>query len=165
MSNSLSRRMNRSLNRNQNMPASIFSVQPFGTLRDELDQLLSNWFSSSESGTQMPAFSPSLDMHETDSGYEVKVDLPGVKPSEVNVHVADNMLTISGERRFEKHEGKKGEESTPHLVERYHGTFSRSIMLPAAVKQDKIEAEFRDGVLRISLPKAEETKPFKVAVK
>ena len=160
MPTTLARRINRGRN---NLP-SIFSADPFGALREEFDQMLTNWFSTSDNSAVLPSFSPSLDMHETESGYEVKVDLPGVKANEVNVQVADNVLTISGERKYEKTECKKG-ETTPHCVERYHGTFSRSIMLPAPVKQDKIDAQCREGVLTITLPKAEETKPCKIAVK
>jgi HSP20 family protein len=151
--------------RNQGLP-SIFAIEPFHALRDEFDQLLSNWFA--DSGQSMPAsFSPLLDLNETDSAYEVQVDLPGVKASEINVQLHDNVLTISGERKYEKTDPKDKDKkgSTPHFVERYHGTFSRSIVLPAAVKQDKIDAKFQDGVLKLTLPKADEVKPVQIAVK
>jgi len=143
---------------------SVFVTDPFGMLRDEFDQMLTNWFSNSDNPAALPSFSPSLDLSETDMNYEVKVDLPGIKGNEVQVQVADNVLTISGERKGEKHDGHKP-NGTPHFVERYHGTFSRSIVLPAAVKQDKIEAQYRDGVLTVMLPKAEETKPCNITVK
>ena len=98
----------------------------------------------------------------------VKVDLPGLQASDLNVQVNENVLTISGERKYEKKDEKKDEKTgnlTPHYIERYHGTFSRSVVLPAPVKQDKIEAEYKDGVLSVTLPKAEVTKPCKIAVK
>jgi len=160
MSTTLSRRIHRG---RAGLP-SVFSTDPFGTLRDEFDQMLANWFSTTDNAATLPSFAPMLDMSETDANYEVKVDLPGVKASEVNVQVADNVLTISGERKYEKTEGKK-DGGKPHCIERYHGTFSRSIVLPAAVKQDKIDAQYRDGVLTVLLPKAEECKPCQITVK
>ena len=85
------------------------------------------------------------------------------------MQVSDNVLTINGERKYEKTEGKKSDGKknggTPHYVERYHGTFSRSVVLPTAVKQDQIEAQYRDGVLTVTLPKAEEAKPCEVTIK
>lgn len=146
---------------------SIFSVDPFSSLRDDFDHMLSKWFQETDAGP-LSAFSPSLDMHETDTNYEVKVDLPGLQASDFNVQLSDNVLTISGERQYEKTDGKeKGKKngSTPHYVERYHGTFSRTIMLPGAVKNDKIDAQYRDGVLTVTLPKAEEAKACQIAVK
>ena len=102
MTTTLARRTNRSRN---GLP-SIFSTDPFGALRDEFDQMLSNWFSSSDAaGTT--SFSPLLDLNETDSSFEVKVDLPGIQASDLHVQVSDNVLTINGERKYEKTEGKK----------------------------------------------------------
>lgn len=126
--------------------------------------MLSNWFSGPESASERAIFSPMLDMNETDSSYEVKVDLPGVKAEEVNVQIVDNVLTINGERRCEKMDNAKG-NATPHYVERYHGSFSRSVILPATVKQDQVDAQFHNGVLTITLPKAEEVKPCHIPVK
>ena len=142
----------------------IFSGEPFGALRHEFDQMLSNWFHMVDRTSGPLSFSPSLDMNETDANYEVKVDLPGLQANDVHVQVSDNILTISGERKYETKEEKKGSE-TPHFVERYHGTFSRSIVLPAPVKQDKIDAQYQDGVLSVTLPKAETAKPCKIPVK
>jgi len=165
MTTTLARRTSRS---RAGLP-SIFSADPFGSLRDEFDQMLSNWFSTSDNSLVQPSFSPMLDLNETDSNYEVKVDLPGIQASDLHVQVSDNVLTISGERKYEKTDGKKGESKknggTPHYVERYHGTFSRSVMLPTAVKQDKIDAQYRDGVLTVTLPKTEDAKPCEITVK
>lgn len=161
MNTSLARRSNRA---GTGLP-SIFSDEPFSVMCQEFDQMLSNWFSH-QSG--LPSFSPLLDMTETDSDYLIKVDLPGLQASDLNVQVSDNILTISGERKYEKKEDlnddKTGKE-TPHYIERYHGTFSRSVVLPAPVKQDKIDAQYKDGVLSVTLPKAETAKPCKIAVK
>ena len=147
---------------------SIFSGEPFGSLRQEFDQMLSNWFSNVDNQAGLPSFSPSLDMTETDAAYEVKVDLPGLQASDLNVQVSDNILTISGERKYEKKDEKKDDKTgkeTPHYIERYHGTFSRSVVLPAPVQQDHIDAEYKDGVLSVTLPKAEVKTPCKITVK
>jgi len=159
MTTTLSRRANRS----RAGAPSIFSTDPFGALRDEFDQMLSNWFSTSENAPAFSRFAPLLDMNETDSNYEVRVDLPGMKPSDVHVQVSDNVLTISGERKSEVTDSKNS--GTPHYVERYCGSFSRSIVLPTGVKQDKIDAQYRDGVLTVSLPKAQESKPCEIAIR
>jgi len=161
MSTTLSRRANRG---RSSLP-SIFSTDPFGGLRDEFDQMLTNWFSSSDNGGHMPSYAPMVDMSESDANYEVQVDLPGIKPEDVKVQVCDNVLTISGERKSERMEGRKNGGGMPHYVERYHGTFSRSIVLPAAVKQEGLDAQYRDGVLTVTLPKAEEAKPCQIPVK
>jgi len=156
---------------------SIFSVDPMSSLREEFDQLLSNWFMGS--GREMRwAFSPSFDLSETDTEYLVQADLPGVNANELNVQVSDNVLTISGERKYEKTDaGEKNEKDkkggdkndknapTTHFVERYHGTFSRSIVLPGTVEQDKIDAEYHDGVLTVKLPKGAEDKPRQISIK
>jgi HSP20 family protein len=148
---------------------SIFSIDPFTSLRDEFDHLLSNWFVDNTESMKT-ACSPSLDMTENDTNYEIKVDLPGIQANEINVQLSDNVLTISGERKYEKTDGgekdkeKKGGAKT-HFVERYYGSFSRSILLPGAVKQDKIDAKYADGGLTVSLPKAEESKPCQISVK
>lgn len=121
---------------------SIFPGAPLNAMRQEFDQMLSNWFSHFDHPSAIPSFSPLLDLTETDSDYRIKVDLPGLRASDLNVQVSDNILTISGERKSEKTEEQKNERSgkeKPHYVERYHGTFSRSVVLPGPVNQDKID--------------------------
>ena len=136
-------------------------------MREEFDHMLSNWFDGG--GHEMAAtYMPSFDLTETDSHYQVHADLPGIQANELKVQVSDNVLTISGERKFEKNEGgekDKKNAARPHFVERYHGSFSRSIVLPGNVKQDKIDAQYRDGVLTVMLPKAAECKPCQIEVK
>jgi HSP20 family protein len=147
--------LTRRTGRQRNGLSSIFATDPFGRLRDEFDQMLTTWFSD-QNTSPMSSFAPSLDLSETETNYVVKVDLPGIQPNEINVQVSDNVLTISGERKFEKTDGKEKEHEnkngTSHFVERFHGTFSRSIVMPGAVKQKNIDATYRDGVLTISLP-------------
>lgn len=83
--------------------------------------MLSAWFADNEAAG-LPTFSPSLDVSENEGGYDVKVDLPGLQPNEINVQLSDNILTISGERKFEKTDDKdKGKKGARHIVELYHG--------------------------------------------
>jgi HSP20 family protein len=101
-----------------------------------------------------------LDLSETDQTFEVRLDVPGVNPKEIDIQQNANMLTISGERREEKEEKGK----TYHFVERSFGSFSRSVSLPSPVKEDAIEARYKDGVLTVTLPKTEEAKSRKIAI-
>ncbi len=104
-----------------------------------------------------------LDLVETDQAYEVHMDLPGVKPDQVDIQVNNNMLTIRGQREEQHEEGGKGKQY--HRVERRFGSFSRSVLLPNSVNDFEAVAEFDDGVLRITLPKSEQARPRKINIK
>ena len=104
---------------------------------------------------------PSLDVSETPSTVGVRMDVPGMNSEEIDIRLANGVLTISGERKEEMEE--KGR--TFHRVERSYGSFSRSITLPAAVAEDKVEAQYNDGVLTVTLQKTEEAKARKIEVK
>ena len=99
-------------------------------------------------------------MREDKDKFTVHVELPGFKREDINVSLDEGALVISGERKAETPE----EGTTIHRQERYYGTFSRALKLPAAVAADKVKAAFRDGILTISLPKAEEAKPKSITV-
>lgn len=106
-------------------------------------------------------WAPSVDISEDDKEWLVKADLPEVKKDDVKVTVEDGTLTITGERKFEKEEkGKKY-----HRVERAYGNFVRSFTLPDGADGAKVSAEFKDGVLKVRLPKNEKTAPKAVEVK
>lgn len=107
------------------------------------------------------AWNPSVDIFENDSEVVMKAELPGMNAKDIEVKLENNVLTLKGERRFEK----ETKEENYHRIEREYGTFTRSFALPAAVNGDKVTAEYKDGVLKIVLPKKEETKskPIKVA--
>ncbi|MDY0165104.1 MAG: Hsp20/alpha crystallin family protein [Thermoguttaceae bacterium] len=96
-----------------------------------------------------------------DFEYEITLDLPGLKPDEVNVELKENQLWVSGERRHEAEEKGK----TYHRIERAYGQFRRVIPLASQVKTDAIEAEYHDGVLRITVPKSEAAQPKRIEVK
>ena len=106
-------------------------------------------------------FVPNVDVVEKEGEFEVTVDLPGLKPEEVKVEFQGGALWITGERKEEKEEKGK----TYHRVERSYGEFRRVLPLPSAVIEDKIEAKFTDGVLKVSVPKAEEAKAKHIEVK
>lgn len=105
-------------------------------------------------------WAPPADIHETDSDLVVTTDLPGVDPKNIDVRVENNVLSITGERHFER----KVENENFHRVERMYGTFARSFTLSTPVQADRIQATYKDGVLRISLPKAEQAKPKRITI-
>ncbi len=98
---------------------------------------------------------PSVDINETDDVYTITADLPGVKKKDVKVTLKDGVLEINGERTLKS----KEDDSTYHRRERSQGSFSRSFHLPETVLEDKISAGFKDGILSVEVPKAEEVKP------
>ncbi len=104
---------------------------------------------------------PALDVYQTDNEIVVKAGLPGVKADEVQISVANGVLSIRGEVK----EAKDERQGTYHLRERRYGSFARSISLPTDVDADKAHAEFDDGVLTLTLPKSEQVKPKTITVK
>ena len=140
--------------------ASLWSRDPFTALRDEMNDLRSRFLGEDE-GWLAGTFAPSLDLVETDTTVEVRMDLPGVKPKDIDIQLNGNLLTVTAERAEEKEE--KGR--TFHRVERHTGRFSRSLTLPAPVVESEVAAEYHDGVLSITLPKTDESKAHKIKVK
>jgi HSP20 family protein len=134
---------------------------PFTALREQMNELQSRFWGDEDEGWFSGALAAPVDLSETDTAVEVRMDLPGVKPDDIDIQVNGNLLTITGQRKEEKEE--KGR--TFHRVERTSGSFSRSITLPTAVNESEVAAEYRDGVLHITLPKSEVAKPHKIKVK
>ena len=134
--------------------------EPFRTLREEMQDLAGRFWGEEGDGWLLGG-APSIDLSETDTSVQAALDLPGVKANEIDIQVNGNILTVSGERKEEKEE--KGR--TYHRLERRVGSFSRSITLPCAVQEGEAAAEYRDGVLTITLPKSEECKSHKIKVK
>lgn len=133
---------------------------PVTNLRDHLNRLFD------ENVTNRPVesfgdWAPALDAFEDKDKYVVSVELPGIKKEDIHVTVHDGVLTISGERKSEK----DVKEGTVHRTERYYGKFSRSVSLPSVVQADKVAAAYKDGVLSVEIPKAEEAKPKQIEVK
>jgi HSP20 family protein len=114
-----------------------------------------------EEAFTLAEWAPAVDITEDDKEYTIKVELPGVNKEDVRVSMEGDVLSISGERKAEKEEKNK----KYHRVERIYGTFARSFTLPKGTAGDKISAEFKDGVLRVHLPKDEAAKPKSIDVK
>ena len=132
-------------------------------VRNNMDGILKDFFGNTfgEAGLRGNAnWLPLVDLYETDDAFMIDVDLPGMKKSDVEVSFEDGVLHISGERSEEQ----AGEKPQYHRIERVHGRFSRAIELVTPVQADKIKATFKDGVLSIDVPKAEEVKPVRVQI-
>ena len=106
------------------------------------------------------SWAPAVDIFEQDGHIVLKAELPGVDPKDVEVRVENNVLTLRGERKLDDEVQKENY----HRVERAYGSFSRSFTLPTVVDTEKIKAEYRDGVLRVSLPKREEARPKQISI-
>jgi HSP20 family protein len=105
-------------------------------------------------------WSPAVDIFETEGEIVVKAELPGIDRKDITLHLEKNVLTLRGERRFEK----ETKEENYHRIERAYGGFSRSFAIPAMVDEEKIRAEYRDGILKIALPKKEQAKPKQIKI-
>lgn len=129
----------------------------------EMNKLFDNFFRPGwqDEETSLSVWAPAVDIAEHEDAYRVNVELPGVEKNDVSITLESNILTIRGTKKQEKEE--KGREY--HRVERSYGSFHRSFTLPTSVKADKIDAVFKDGILSVSLPKAEEAKPKQIEVK
>ncbi|MEJ5300018.1 MAG: Hsp20/alpha crystallin family protein [Thermodesulforhabdaceae bacterium] len=104
---------------------------------------------------------PAFDVSETEEHIIVKADLPGVDVKDLDISIVGNVLTVKGEKKQEKEE----KNESYHRIERSYGSFSRSITLPAEVNPEAVEAVYRDGVLKLTIPKAEKSKPKKIEIK
>ncbi len=145
-------------------PPTAVSRAPFGKWlpRSMFDDLFEQ-FMNDEDRQMTEMMSAAMDVAETEQAYEVKMDLPGVNADDVDIQIENNTLTVRGQRSEESEE--KDEAKQFHRVERYSGTFSRSVVLPNSINEDETAAEFRDGVLKIVIPKTEDAKPRKISIK
>jgi len=117
--------------------------------------------SSEEENLAFGTWMPPVDIVEGKDKIQLKVELPGFKEDQVNLTVEDGLLTIRGERKFDR----ESKEENYHRIERSYGTFVRSFTLPNSVEQNRIQASFADGILNIDMPKREETKPKQIPIK
>ncbi|HEY5764931.1 MAG TPA: Hsp20/alpha crystallin family protein [Candidatus Deferrimicrobiaceae bacterium] len=113
-----------------------------------------------DEGLRTGMWTPAVDIYEKNDTVVVKAELPGVERDQISVEVKDGILTLRGERKFER----DVKEESYHRVERSYGTFLRSFSLPVSVDQDQVKATFRDGVLEVELPKKEQAKPKQIQV-
>lgn len=129
-----------------------------------MDRMLNNFYADGELGFGEPLnLRMPLDVIENDEEFVVKADVAGIDPDNIEITYTDNNLSIKGEMTEERDE--EGEEGRYHLRERRYGTFSRTISMPGSVDVEGIEAETKNGVLRIHLPKKEEVKPRRIEIK
>jgi HSP20 family protein len=140
---------------------SIVRFDPFRDItsfRNDLNRLFAGTLGGTTTGTQ--TWAPAVDVFETKDAVTLKAELPGLSVEDVSVEVDDNILTISGERVLKD----KVEDGHYYRLERSYGRFSRSLTLPQGIKADEVAATFLDGVLEVTVPKADEVKPRKVAI-
>jgi len=142
----------------------IVRFEPFRDLQDRMNRLFSESYRSSPTGEEDWAlggsWAPAVDIYEQDNNIVLKAELPGVDPKDVDIRLENNTLTLRGERKFDEEVKKENY----HRVERAYGAFTRSFTLPTVVDQGNIKAEFKDGVLRVTLPKREEAKPKQIQI-
>ena len=143
-------------------PMSWQSVDRWSNLRDDLNSLfeLPLWSSFARQGQLFGGWSPALDLYQDKDNIVAVVELTGMRKEDIEISLHDGALTISGERKSQTSNDEKAERT-----ERYIGRFRRSIALPNRVDANKISATYRDGILTVTLPKAEEAKPKQIEVK
>lgn len=130
-------------------------------LQDEVERMFRTFFGDTDRPSTAGAWSPALDVEETEDRFTLHVELPGVSADEVDITLEENILTISGERRFYD----QAETEGFRRIERRFGRFHRAVRLPDRVDGEKVEAHYRDGLLHITVPKAEEARPRRIEVK
>lgn len=126
-------------------------------LRDEIDRFFESPLSRT---SEFLGWTPAFDVYEEKENFVVKAELPGMKKEDINVSLQDGDLIISGERKSET----KSEGTEIYRAERFFGKFQRAVSLPATVASNKVKAEYKDGVLTVTLPKSEEAKPKQIEV-
>ncbi|HEV7376031.1 MAG TPA: Hsp20/alpha crystallin family protein [Pyrinomonadaceae bacterium] len=144
---------------------SIVRYDPFRDLRslqDEVNRLFSTNLSRTfdDEGMARGAWNPSVDIYENKDQIVLEAELPGMKREDFDLSIENNVITLRGERRFEKQD----EGDNFHRVERSYGSFARSFTLPQTVQTDEVTAEYRNGVLRVKMPKREEVKARRIEV-
>lgn len=131
------------------------------TLRNEIDRLFDVPLSElARASLFLNGATPAVDVYEDKENFVVKAELPGMKKDDIDVSLHDGTLSISGERKSEE----KVENGEVHRSERFFGRFQRTVALPSSVDAGKIKAQYKDGVLTVTLPKAEEAKPKQINV-
>lgn len=139
----------------QNPVRNLFSVN------NDLNNFFEDFFDNRLSEREELQISPRVNVEENENEWTISAELPGVTKDDIKVNFQDGILTLSGEKKFEKEDKDKNY----HRIERSYGKFSRSLRITNSIVVDKIDAQFKDGILNIILPKAEEAKPKLIDVK
>ena len=137
--------------------------QPFRgatTLQEQINRVFGDVVGRTGEESNLTPWAPEVDIYETENELVVKADLPDVNPQDLDIRVESNILTIRGERKFDK----KVNEDNYLRIERSYGSFSRSFSLTNSVKSEAIKADYQNGVLTLSIPKREEAKPKQIKV-
>ncbi len=131
-------------------------------LQERMNRLLEESFGRlrKEEGLVSGAWTPAVDIYETENSLVVTAEIPGVSEKDIDVRIENNQLVIKGERKFEK----ETKEENYHRIERVYGNFYRSFSLPNTVDHDKVKAEYKNGVLKITIAKKEEVKPKQIKI-
>lgn len=137
------------------------SLNRWANLRDDLDTLLELpfWAGTGRQSQLFSGWTPALDLYQNNDNIVAVVELPGMRKEDIEISLQDGMLTISGERKEEN-----GQENGATRTERFTGKFRRSITLPTRVDANKVTATYKDGILTVTLPKAEEAKPKQIQI-
>lgn len=142
---------------------SLSRFEPFrgaSALQDQINRLFNDVFEGPSGESSLTTWAPAVDIFETEHELVVKADLPDVDPKDLDIRVENNVLTIRGERKFEK----KVSEENYLRVERAYGAFARSFSLANTVNSENIKADYQNGVLTLTIPKREEAKPKQIRV-
>ncbi|MFN2635792.1 MAG: Hsp20/alpha crystallin family protein [Gemmatimonadaceae bacterium] len=131
-------------------------TSPIFGLRREIDRLFEDTFARDGN-----SWTPAVDIKETEGDIRVELELPGLKPEDVEITAENGVLTIRGEKRSER---KEGEESRYHVVERTYGSFMRTFQLPQGIDEDQIKADFDNGLLSLTIPKAALPQPKRIQI-
>lgn len=132
----------------------------FACANGEFNRMFEEMFNGGSLIESQGTWAPRADVHETDDAFVVQLDVPGIDKNDVKVKFEDNTLVVTGERKYEN----KDDNKNYHHVERVYGSFTRTLKLPKDINAQKISANFKNGVLEITLPKSEEVKPKEIEI-
>ena len=137
------------------------SKDSFSLLRKDMEDLVSSFWGANTPNFLTQSMSPPLDVVESENSFQIKMDVPGLQAKDINVQVHGNTLTLSGQRQEEK----ETKDKTFYRMERRSGNFARTVSLPCSINESEAVAEYTNGVLTLTLPKAEGAKTKKIVVK
>jgi HSP20 family protein len=145
------------------MARNLMTWDPFrevSTMREDMERLFDSMLGRFPREREQALWAPAVDVEETNDAMIIRAELPGMKREDIKVKVAEDMVTISGERKYETEK----KDRTFHRVERAYGSFQRTIVLPVSVQGDKAAASYKTGLLELVLPKAERVKAREITV-